>query len=224
MNTVKHTYPALLTILITMMIFSTGVNNSFSQVTDIDGNTYKTVIIGSQEWLAENLNVEHYRNGDIIPQVQDGAEWKKLNTGAWCYYKNDTAIGKTFGKLYNWYAVNDPRGLAPDGWHIPGYTEWKQLTDTLGGDTAAGGKLKANTLWESPNEGATNSSGFSAIPGGIRDVDGFFYIIDKFGYFWAATEYNSDLAWFHLLYYYFPDVYRIVYKKTRGMSVRCVRD
>ena len=224
MNTVKHTYTAYLIILMITIIFSAGVNTSFSQVYDIDGNTYKTVMIGNQEWTTENLNVEHYRNGDIIPQVQDGDEWKKLTTGAWCYYKNDTAIGKTFGKLYNWYAVNDPRGLAPDGWHVPGYKEWVQLTDTLGGDTAAGGKLKANTLWDSPNEGATNSSGFTAVPGGIRDVDGHFYIIGMFGYFWASTEYNSDLAWFHLLYYYFPDVYRIVYKKTRGMSVRCIRD
>jgi uncharacterized protein (TIGR02145 family) len=177
------------TILMVTLIFSFSINKSISQVTDYDGNVYKTVKIGTQEWTAENLNVEHYRNGDPIPQVQDKDEWAKLTTGAWCYYANTSENGKIYGKLYNWYAINDSRGLAPAGWHIPSDAEWTTLTDYLGGTTkekneggikywiieVVGGKLKATTLWDSPNTGATNSSGLTAFPGGFRDYNGSYY-------------------------------------------------
>jgi uncharacterized protein (TIGR02145 family) len=124
----------LLTITILTLIFSLGMNKSFSQVTDYDNNVYKTVTIGTQEWMSENLNVEHYRNGDIIPQVQDSVEWTKLTTGAWCYYDNNSENEKIYGKLYNWYAVNDKRGLSPTGWHIPIGKEWFIL-ECYGSDT-----------------------------------------------------------------------------------------
>jgi uncharacterized protein (TIGR02145 family) len=168
----KHKNKVLFKILIVVIIFSFNNNKSFSQVTDIEGNIYKTVLIDNQEWIAENLNVEHYCNGDIIPQIQDENQWKLLTTGAWCYQENNPENGKSFGKLYNWYAVNDPRGLAPKGWHIPSDADYTKLTSYLGGEEVAGGKLKATTLWESPNTGASNESGFTAFPGGIRDDDG----------------------------------------------------
>lgn len=203
-----------------------SVNNSNSQVKDKDGNVFKTATIGTQEWTSENLNVEYYRNGDVIPQIKDKEEWSKLRTGAWCYYENNSENKKTYGKLYNWYAVNDPRGLAPKGWHIPSNEEWTQLTDYLGGYAVAGGKLKAATLWESPNTGAKNSSGFTAFPGGRRrfkkDFD--FSGIATSGYFWSSTEINDDEAWVHTLYFASSDVERLENYKKNGLSVRCVRD
>ena len=114
-------------------------------MTDKDGNTYKTIKIGKQKWMAENLNVSSYRNGDPIPQVQDKDEWAKLTTGAWCYYENDVENGKIYGKLYNWYAVNEPRGLAPEGWHISNDDEWGILIDRLGGDDGAAIRRRRRT-------------------------------------------------------------------------------
>lgn len=143
-------------------------------IRDIDGNTYKTVKIGIQLWMKENLNVSHYRNGDPIPEVKNPTEWINLTTGAWCYYINDSAMGPRYGKLYNWYAVNDPRGLAPTDWHVPSHAEWISLTTYLGGEDVAGGKMKeaGTSHWQSPNAGATNSSGFTALPGGYRLSNG----------------------------------------------------
>ena len=143
-----------------------------SGITDVDGNTYNSVIIGTQEWTKENLNVSKYSDGTIIPQVTDPTQWGSLITGAWCYYNNTTANGTTYGKLYNWYAVAgiydaasaaNPalrKKLAPNGWRIPGDTDWTKLTIFLGGEGVAGGKMKATgtSLWQSPNTDATNSS------------------------------------------------------------------
>lgn len=203
-----------------------------SIVTDIDANNYKTIKIGTQEWTAENLNVEHYRNGDVIPEVQDREVWKKLKTGAWCYYDNDPANGNTYGKLYNWHAVNDPRGLAPAGWHIPSDREWTKLTDylcgkkvdLLGGTEIGGGKLKATTLWDSPNEGIMNSSEFTAFPGGSRSSNGFFLNVGRYGLFWSASESNSYCALSRVLCYSSSGVRRFDYYEEYGLSVRCVRD
>lgn len=205
------------------MLSAFGFIKSEAQVTDKDGNVYKTVTIGTQEWTSENLNVEHYRNGDLIPQVQNKNEWLNLTTGAWCYYNNDSANGKTYGKLYNWFAVNDSRGLAPEGWHIPGDTEWTILTDFLGG--AVGGKLKATTLWQSPNTEATNESGFTGLPGGGRGSNGRFDFIGKFCFFWSASEDVNGTKWNRNLRYNRSDVGRDGgnYEKD-GLSVRCVRD
>ena len=181
--------------------------------------------IGSQEWTAENLNVEHYRNGDVIPQVQDVNEWAKLTTGAWCYYDNDSENGKTYGKLYNWYAVNNKRGLAPKGWHIPTDAEWTTLTDYLGGERVVGGKLKATTLWDTPNKGATNSSSFTAFPGGSLDhADGSYYDVGEYGFFWSASAYDDNGAWARVLNYDDSAVNRNLYYKGAGFSVRCVRN
>jgi len=210
-------------ILMVTLIFTFGVNKSFSQVTDIDGNTYKTVTIDTQVWMAENLNVEHYRNSDVIPQVKDIDKWNNLTTGTWCYYENKTENGTTYGKLYNWYAVTDTRGLAPEGWHVSTDDDWTILTDYLGGKDIAGGKLKTTELWESPNKGATNEIGFSVLPAGFRLYGNFVYI-GMYACFWSSLEVDYDEAWYRMLNNRGLDVYRNFDYKVNGLSVRCVKD
>lgn len=143
-----------------------------------------TIVIGTQQWMNKNLDVAFYRNGDEIPQVADPTAWAALTTGAWCYYNNDPIQGGKFGKLYNWYAVNDPRGLAPQGWHIPSDAEWTTLETTLGGSSVAGGKMKEAGFvnWTAPNTAADNSSGWAGLPGGLRFWDGTFDDVGLFGY------------------------------------------
>jgi uncharacterized protein (TIGR02145 family) len=153
-----------------------------------------SVTIGTQVWTDKNLDVTSYRNGDVIPQVTDATEWAGLTTGAWCYYNNDPLNGAIYGKLYNWYAVNDPRGLAPQGWHIPTDAEWKTLSTLLGGDAVAGGKMKTKgtNSWTSPNTSATNESGFAGLPGGVRNHVGNFSSFGHMGFLWCATQNYSD--------------------------------
>jgi len=196
----------------------------YGSVTDIDGNTYKTVKIGNQEWMAENLIVSHYRNGDIIPNVTDPMNWSNLTTGAWCYYNNNLENGKIYGKLYNWHAVNDSRGIAPQGWHIPKIEEWKNLEKYLGGRKTAGGKLKAITKWEIPNKDASDLSGFTALPGGYRYIAGNFFDIDKFGYFWSSSEEDDFYAWNCYLSSKKADLSRYYNLKENGYSIRCLKD
>ncbi|MFA5403997.1 MAG: fibrobacter succinogenes major paralogous domain-containing protein [Ignavibacteria bacterium] len=219
----NQTYKIQFSIFITVIFISLCFANSFSQVTDKDGNTYKTVKIGNQEWMSENLNVEHYRNGDEIPQVQDKEEWDNLTTGAWCYYDNTSENGTTYGKIYNWYAVNDPRGIAPEGWHVATDEDWTKLTDFLGGAQDAGTKLKSSTGWIE-NYGGNNSSGFTALPGGYRTHDGYFSNMGKNAIFWTSTEYNPEQAWFRNVIGKIPDVYRPNYGKDFGLSIRCIKD
>ena len=142
---------------------------------DYDGNTYKTITVDKQVWMAENLDVSHYRNGDIIPQIQDPLEWSKLSSGAWCYFENKEANGKTYGKLYNWFAVMDSRGLAPQGWHVPGDAEWKMLTDVIGGEFASGTKLKSKKGWKDNGNG-TDDLGFNGLPGGFAGLTVYSFI------------------------------------------------
>ena len=185
------------------------------------------VVIGTQKWMKANLDVTTYRNGDNIPQVTDPIAWAGLTTGAWCYYNNDPNNGAIYGKLYNWYAVNDPRGLAPQGWHIPTDAEWTELGNFLGGDAIAGGKMKVTgtSIWAIPNAGATNESGYAGFPGGYRNNDGFsFFTIGYFGCWWSATQSNSTDAWSRYLLYNFGDLYRNSVNKKNGFSVRCLRD
>jgi uncharacterized protein (TIGR02145 family) len=206
-------------------------------VTDIDGNVYQTVTIGSQEWMAENLKVTHYRNGDPIPNVTDNGTWSDLTTGAYCDYNNDVNNVATYGRLYNWYAADDSRNIAPEGWHVPTDEEWKQLEMYLGMSQAQadatglrgtdeGGKLKeaGTTHWLSPNTGATNENGFTALPGGYRYVPGTFYSMGNDAVFWSSTEGSSSTAWYRMLDYSFSGVYRDHFDKQYGYSVRCVRD
>ena len=181
----------------------------------------QTVTLCSQVWDVKNLDVSTYRNGDPIPQVTDPTAWASLTTGAWCYYANDPANGTTYGKLYNWYAVNDPRGLAPAGWHVPSDAEWSTLETCLGGALAAGAMKEAgNVHWTSPNTGATNSSGFTALPGGTRNSNGTFgFAVGNYGFWWTSTSpWNRDMAFNN------ADVTRNTYGSGFGFSVRCLRD
>jgi len=184
-----------------------------------------TIVIGAQQWMEKNLNTSFYRNGDTIPYVTDETQWANLTSGAWCYYNNDPANGEIYGKLYNWYAVNDSRGLAPTGWHVATATELTTLTTTLGGASVAGGKMKsAGTTWRTPNTGANNSSGFTGLPGGVRDLIGSFSQIGTHGYFWSSTEFNTTSAKYLGLMYFNNSVLSLSYPKSFGFSVRCIKD
>jgi uncharacterized protein (TIGR02145 family) len=195
-----------------------------SQVASLQTTTYPNVLIGTQYWMEKNLEVTNYRNGDIIPYVSDPNAWAGLTTGAWCYYNNDPESG--YGKLYNWYAVTDPRGLAPTGWHVPSDAEWTTLTTFLGGETLGGGKMKTTGTksWITPNTAATNSSGFSGLPGGSRYAGGTFFGIGSYGSWWSSTEYDTADAWYRSLNYDFGGVGRPNNDKRNGFSVRCLRD
>ena len=187
-------------------------------------NVFNLVTIGNQIWKLKNLNRVTYRNGDTIPRVTDPLQWANLSTGAWCYYENKGRNATTYGKLYNWYAVHDPRGLAPDGWHIPSSTDWEILLNYLGGASVAGGKMKDIIYWHSPNVGATNSSGFSGIPGGFRNFDGTFYSLGYSGNWWCANAFNTIKSRYLTLDYSHERADRDSYKKTYGFSVRCIKD
>jgi uncharacterized protein (TIGR02145 family) len=194
-------------------------------ITDIEGNVYKIVKIGDQWWMAENLKVTKYNNGDPIPNVTDDVEWNDLTSGAYCDYNNEPDNSTTYGKLYNWYALNDSRNIAPTGWHIPSDAEWAALSSYLGGDSIAGGRLKeADTIhWQSPNTGATNESGFVGLPGGYRYNNGTFYFLGNIGVFWSSTE-DSKVVWYRGLHYGNTKLHRFNIYKDFGYSVRCIKD
>ena len=190
-------------------------------------NNIDSVIIGTQVWMEKNLDVSRYRNGDKIPQVKDSAKWAKLTTGAWCWYNNDSATGAVYGKLYNWYAINDPRGLAPAGWHIPSDSEWLIIATFLGSKAQnAGGKMKetGTAYWLDPNVDAVNSTSFTALGGGYRDNLGQFDYINFLGYWWSSTEYGTKYALCFRLVSYGGFIDRMSYEKQKGFSVRCVKD
>lgn len=196
-----------------------------SALIDCDGNDYPTISIGSQVWMAENLKVTHYKNGDAIPHVTSSLSWSGLSSGAYCWYDNDQSSNEKYGALYNWYTVNDSRGLCPEGWHIPTHAEWTTLSTYLGGTSVAGGKMKTTSnLWKSPNTDATNSSSFSGLPGGFRNPSGYYQVIGDFGYWWASTEFSSGNSWYRLLWYGSGLVDVNVSDKGTGFSVRCLRD
>ncbi|HRH48591.1 MAG TPA: fibrobacter succinogenes major paralogous domain-containing protein [Panacibacter sp.] len=214
---------------------SLAVNSKSSteaSVIDIDGVAAIPIKIGTQRWMAKNLNVGRYRNGDKIPQVKDPAAWDTLTTGAWCYYNNDPANGAIYGKLYNWYAVNDPRGLAPVGYHIPSYGEWETLSTFLGGDAVAGAKMKSTGtteagtgLWYYPNTDATNSTGFTGLPGGYRNNYAMFYYSGSNGYWWSSAENINNIdAYYRNLSYDNSYLFSTYLNKNYGYSVRCVKD
>ncbi len=197
-----------------------------------DGKIYPTVVIGSQTWMAENLNASTFRNGDPIPEVKSKEEWEKAvneKRPAWCYYENrsiqnDPSNGNKYGKLYNWYAVNDTRGIAPVGWHIPSDDEWTILINAQGGEASAGVKLKTSSSWIKNGNG-NNWSGFSGLPGGYRFNDGTFLYFGEYGMWWSSTETNNSWnAWYRLLDYKNNEVLRSESNKEKGLSVRCIKD
>jgi len=208
-------------------------------VTDIDGNAYQTVKIGDQWWMAENLKVTHYRNGEALPNITDNSEWNNLTTGAYCNYNNDVNNSLNYGSLYNWYSVNDSRNIAPEGWHVPTDDEYKQLEMYLGmsqsdanstGDrgTNEGSKLKetGTTHWPIPNTDATNEIGFTALPGGYRGGMGSgYYYLGFSTFFWSSTEYDISSAWDRTMSHDHSEIRRYNSEiKEKGFSVRCVKD
>jgi uncharacterized protein (TIGR02145 family) len=199
---------------------------TFQTVTDIDGNIYGAVPIGNQVWMAENLKTTRYRNGGLIPNVTtDNTAWGILTTGAWSYYNNDVSNNAIYGKLYNWYTTLGDT-LCPTGWGVPTDAEWTTLTNYLGGESVAGGKMKTigTTYWNSPNTGATNESGFSALPGGFRIYDGSFLNIRGNAFFWSASANDDYNAWYRYMYTNNSNVNRLGTKKSVGASIRCLRD
>jgi uncharacterized protein (TIGR02145 family) len=210
-------------------------NLDYGSVTDQDGNNYATIVINNQEWMAENLRTTVYSNGDPIPNVTGSSQWTDLTTGAWTYYNNDSQYDIPYGKLYNWYAVEDPRNVCPTGWHVPSDAEWSALINYLvpwadgGSNTSntAGRELKSTgtQYWISPNNGATNESGFSGLPGGKRIDGGSFYDVGGYGYWWSSTEiYPYYNAWYRFLGHGVHSVQRFNNHKNYGFSVRCLRD
>ncbi len=222
-------------------------------VTDYDGNSYNTVVIGNQVWMAENLKVTHYADGTEIPFISNNADWADLEDDdkGYCWYDdNESAYKNTYGALYTWAAAmgdnavssdtnpSGVQGVCPDDWHLPSDAEWKELEMELGmtqaqadatnwRGTDEGGKMKeaGTTHWDNPNTDATNESGFTALPGGYRHYDhGDFGGLGSNGYFWSATEYDATYTWYRRLLYDYSDVNRGSSNKSYGFSVRCLRD
>jgi len=218
-----------------ILIISLGVgffinsNNDEATANEVTADTISKVVIGTQTWMKYNLDVTNFRNGEEIPEVKSKEEWiaaGEKQQAAWCYYDNDVSNGAKYGKLYNWYAVNDPRSLAPEGWHIPTGAEWQTLSENLGGEEAAGNKLKSASGWLDKPEGKSgnNSSGFLGLPGGGCAENGSFSRIGSGGYWWSSMEVDTLKAWYLGLGYNVGNVSRHYYNKCTGFSIRCVRD
>jgi uncharacterized protein (TIGR02145 family) len=196
-----------------------------STVTDLDGNVYHTLIIGSQVWLQENLKTTRYRNGNPIPGVTDSIEWNSVTAGAYCTYDNNPDNKAVYGFLYNWKAVSSKDTLAPKGWHVPTQTEWTILSNYLGGQ-GVGGRLKETGAahWQSPNVGASNQVLFTALPGGMRSVHGVFSGLGTLGTWWTSTGDGSFDAWGRYINYNDSTLFRYDDSWKAGFSVRCIMD
>ena len=214
-------------------------SDGICEVCDYDDNCYETVEIGDLEWMSENLKTTHYNNGDAIPNITNNGDWGSLTTGAYSDYDNNPSNSDTYGRLYNWYTVDDERGVCPDGWHVPSDEEYKTLEMYLGMSqseaddtgyrgTDEGSKLAGNaSLWNNGNlvsNAEFGTSGFNGVSPGYRYLySGIYYHIGYNGYFWSSTEHSSSSAWYRRLGYYTTNVYRSNANKRSGFSVRCVR-
>lgn len=236
-----------LTVIVVLGLFACGQSSekkeqdkkldTISVKQDLQTNNTNTqtsiasIKIGTQLWATKNLDVSTFRNGDTIPEAKTAKEWKKAaqeKKPSWCYYENDPVKGAKFGKLYNWFAVNDPRILAPIGWHVPSNEEWTKLTDELGGIKTAGTKMKAANEWKDNGNNNRNESHFGALPGGYRNFDGKFGYMGDSGYWWTSTEENSGTAWFRYMDNIFANGHGVgcCYgeDKRLGFSIRCLKD
>jgi uncharacterized protein (TIGR02145 family) len=227
MSSCKKDNPTNPVVKISPVVFNLG--KTYGSVTDIDGNTYKTITIGTQTWMAENLRTTKYRNNEVIPNVTDATAWGNASSGAYCNFNNTKNIDTIaiYGRLYNWFAVGDSRNIAPVGWHVPTDAEWTMLTDYLGGWSDAGGKLKETgiTHWRTPNTGATNESGFTAISADSRNSVGFFYNDwDQSITLWSSTKRNLTDAWKIDMSWETTEVWRSSAYFSDGYAVRCVKD
>lgn len=222
---------SLRTITIFIVMMTIGIPSSgYSQsINNLDQNIYTTVKIGDQTWMGQNLDVSHFRNGDPIPEASTDEAWEKAGVEkkpAWCYYEASADHGKVYGRLYNWYAVNDPRGLAPKGWHIPSEEEWNILSVFLGGEEKAGGKVKEKgmTHWKTPNKGATNESGFAALPSGLIYSFGGCVKLGIEGYWWTSKANGDETAMLYSLSYENAILTDLFLNKGVGIAVRCIKD
>lgn len=206
---------------------TTGIVSNPGPGVFFNGHNYASVVLGNgQEWMAENLRTTSYANGDPISNVSDGQDWQILNTGAWVHYENNSSFENPYGKLYNWHTANDPRNVCPTGWHVPSKTEVEELVEYLGGGAIAGGMLKSTgtDYWEDPNAGASNESGFSALPGGSCLPNGTFTEITEFGVWWTSTEDSFNNSWFFNANYFNAGVSVVPNDKNFGFSIRCLTD
>jgi uncharacterized protein (TIGR02145 family) len=211
-------------------------NLIYETVNDTDGNIYPTIRIGNQWWMATNLRTTRYCNGDPIPNITLDAPWANLNSPAWAYYQNDSSFNKPYGKLYNWFAVNDSRNLCPCGWKIPNQQDWDSLIlaidpSTLSNNNTIAGKLKSigtyeerSGLWNDPNEAATNESGFSAIPAGGRNSFGLSQYLGTYALWWTADPKDEVAAWSRNIKNDILALTRYSYSKNNGFSVRCIKE
>lgn len=202
-----------------------------AQVSDVDGNVYKTVVIGEQTWMAENLKTTRYATGDTIPNVVNKDQWLNLTDGAWSYYKNDIKNDELYGKLYNWYNVVDDRNVCPNGWHVPSDEEWKVLADYVienGYEGTEGVALKGQSGWndyDGLSGNGTDNFGFNALPGGNRNINGNFSKIGQNGYWWSTSEHANPLnAWSRYLYNNNSNIMNYEDFKNYGFSIRCLKD
>lgn len=221
---------------------SQGVFVCGEQITDIDGNIYNTVLIGTQCWMAENLRATQYQNGTAIPNVTDQTAWSVLTSGAYAWFQNNISWKDSYGAVYNWYATVDPNGLCPDGWHVPTDSDWTAMTTAIGGTSSPhGNELKSCRQVSSPLGGDCNTSthprwnynathygtddyGFSAFPTGPRTYLGTFGAIGTIGYWWSSTEFSSSNGYYRAMPYNEGHVSVSDYNKKQGFSIRCVRD
>lgn len=219
----KYLYPFLCCIIL-LIYFSSCKKDNESFVVDIDGNKYKTVKIGNQVWMAENLKTSSYNDGATISNVESDDAWETLTTGAFCYYDNDVSNNAKHGKLYNWDAIGTGM-LCPKGWRIPSNDDWNVLSDFLG-DVSVGGKMKSTTGWDAPNTGATNESGFSAIGSGTRNQFGSFNDINVYSAWWTSESFedNNALAWFRGIINSNDILDEGTTIKKRAFSCRCIKD
>jgi uncharacterized protein (TIGR02145 family) len=199
------------------------INVPFFIVGDLDGNFYRIVDIGNQTWMEENLRTSRYSNGDPILNFIIPSEWTETTLGAWCSYENNPAFEKQYGKLYNFNVVMDSRNLCPIDWHIPSIEEWSELADYLGGESIAGGKLKSTYGWMEPNIGASNETGFSALPGGYRG-SGPFYFAELIGYWWSSSETGTTNALVSYISNNSATLFSGSVSRTRGHAIRCIKN
>jgi uncharacterized protein (TIGR02145 family) len=221
-------FTAILTLI--LLIVTAGCSGHSGEqatedVKDIDGNTYHTVSIGRHVWMSENLKVSRYRNGEPIPEKTSADEWPALQSGAWASYENNKENGQRYGYLYNWFAVNDPRGLAPVGWHVATDAEWSELASTLGGEEKAGNALKAPGQWKDAGPDKQQASGFNSLPAGARrDSDGQFVLLGEFARFWTSSVASGEKVFGRAMEYYDGALRHGEVGRKNGFSVRCVRD
>jgi len=202
-----------------------------TQISDIDGNSYTTVFIGTQEWMAENLKTTRFATGDTIPNIINKDKWLNLTSGSWSYYKNDSLINKQYGKLYNWYTVVNERNVCPNGWHVPSDEEWKILADFViksGYEGEEGVALKSKEGWndyDGLSGNGTDDFGFRALPGGNRNINGNFSKIGQNGYWWSTSEHANPInAWSRYLYFNNSNIMNYEDFKNYGFSIRCLKD